>query len=47
MPFLVPEEAKVASLGLILTGPISVDCKSNFALESAGVDFPKKSVFCC
>ena len=32
--------AEVASSKLILCGPICVDCLYNFALDSAGVDFP-------
>ena len=35
-------DAKVGSVKLILCGAICVDCKYNFALDSAGVDFPKQ-----
>ena len=50
MPFYVECHAIVASLQLILSGLICVNCnwKYNFALESAGVDFPKTCVgFLC
>ena len=36
----------VASFKLILCGPICVDCKYNFDLNSKCVDFPPNSVFC-
>ena len=38
--------AMVASLELILCGPICVDCKYNFALDSKCVDFPPTRFFC-
>ena len=44
MPLHVLCCATVASFKLILFGPICVECKCNFALDSAEVDFPKKAL---
>ena len=41
MHLYVLRGAIVASFALILSGPICVDCKDNFALDSAGFDYPK------
>ena len=45
MPFYVLCFATVASLTLILCGPICVDCFYNFVLDNKCVDFPPKCVF--
>ena len=45
MPFYVLCFATVASSKLILCGPICVDCKCNFALDSKRYDFSAK-MFC-
>ena len=50
MPSGVPCDAMVASPDLISSGPICVHCKSNLALDSAGVELQKtrfEFVFWC
>ena len=44
MPFFVLCYAMMASFELILSGPICVDCKSNLATDSAGIDFQNNRV---